>query len=187
MKKIDGLRLDYHSGDADIKFSPDFAGQSPEFRLIAVSYWLTSLLDEREKITSELDEARTQILSSAFAGKSVDELLAQGHVILLKGQDERSKEKHFLATFVMGPQKRVVIWESLGRQSYLKLCDIPCMSSSLKGFLRIAQKAFSQWKEIQRSIRAIGAQRLNKDVMRDRTPSATGQTILAAVRNFTAA
>ena len=164
MKKIDGLRIDYITGDAGIALPAEFIGQSSEFKAMALGYWAVSILNERDKIAGSIASKSRRAINSATDAKTIEQIVRSGNVVLFWSDRNSFSHKIFLATFELCTHSKfVTFWESNGYSTFVKLNKASAHGSSIKGYFRISQRAFEMWKEIQISMIASGSGRINQE------------------------
>lgn len=167
MKKIDGLKIDYTTGDADISLPPEFRGQTPEFKVVSLGYWIASLENERDKAAEVVSASSKEFLQSLHATSSIEDMVNDGEMIVFISKPHALTNKKFATTFQLSPtRKHLTAWESLGYSTYTKLSDAQVDGNSLKGFRRRSKQAFDTWSAIQDSLLSIGNGRIDKDAAR---------------------
>lgn len=191
LRKVDGLRIDYLTGDADVRLPVEFIGQTPEFRLVAIGYWLLHLENERDKLAEAISECKRASLGIANMSCTLEGLLEHGHSVVYMSKVQPESGKRFLATFKCEScQKDLEVWESIGRLSFVKVTDVPQRNPTMKSLRRSAKRAYEAWAEVQSSLKNIGAARiLENALITERTPHQMATTILkfAQSKKFTAA
>lgn len=180
MKKIDGLRIDYLSGDADVRLPNEFLGQAHEFQMIAIGFWLARLENERDKVAEAISKHKRSTLGLAFKSVTLDGLLETGNSIVYMSKPESESGKRLLATFKCeDATKNLAIWESVGRLSFMKVTDVPQSSPTMKSLLRSAKRAHGAWSQVQKSMRRIGAARIIEGTLvTEQTPHQMASEIL---------
>ena len=180
MKKIDGLKIDYTTGDAGICLPAEFRGQTAEFRMMAIGYWIISLENERDQLAVALSKSSKGVLKNLDTSSTIEEMLDAGEMIVFMSKPHQLTHKKFIVTFQLSSsRKHLTAWESGGYATYAKLADVPVNGNSLKGFKRRASQAFEAWSDIQTSLLSMGAGRIDPQAARiTKTPRHLAEQIL---------
>jgi hypothetical protein len=168
MRKVDGLRIDYKTGEADIQLDPAFLGQSPEFQAVACSYWIANLLDVRNKAMDKSGDGKRRLLRENLDFKTVEEILGMDHGILFLGDTQTKSGKRFLVStnlFKEGAQNHSYFcWESFGYNTFICLARIECPQNTLKTIRRKSRSMFALWEQLQSMVIASSGGRIGGEM-----------------------
>ncbi|MEQ1511649.1 MAG: hypothetical protein ABL934_03110 [Lysobacteraceae bacterium] len=152
MRKIDGLKIDFSTGTGSIALPAEFAGQSPQFQAVVCGYWIAGLHDVREKVMERVGADHRRSISRNFDGKTIDQLLSEGHGVMRVTAPHPGSHKRLLITtnvFNTSPKVSYCIWESIGYSSFVRIAEVPCRSRSVRGIRRGLLGIEMRWTQLQ--------------------------------------
>lgn len=157
MRKIDGLKIDFKTGEGDICLDPSFLGQSAAFQAVVCSYWVARLLDHRNSVMAGTTDNGKKIVNKNLDFKTIEEIVKLDHAVLLieKSKHQTSK-KLLISTNLFKAEKQTkshyFLWESVGYNTFICLTKIECPQNSLKTIRRKTRAMFSRWDDLQHMI-----------------------------------
>ena len=160
MRKIDGLRLDYLTGEASICLPAEFKGQSEEFQIQALSYWLTAMDCERDTIIKSIKKINAPFAMNGVTHKTIDDLCSDGHGVLMLTKASPETGKRFAATYTLTSRKKVYFWESCGHSRFAEIASADFGGCSIKALNRMAGRAYGAWGLARAGLTRVGIGRI---------------------------
>ena len=157
MKKIDGLKLDYRTGDASLALPQEFNGQANAFKVYAVWQWVSQLTQVGEALLNQIESKTERALLKKPSFATIADMLNRGEVIIFRSDTHKDSGKKMLVTYTMEEHcKSLQLYESLGFDSFLAITKKTTQTPSIKSHQKTARAWHKKWATLQDHLATTG-------------------------------